>query len=180
MSGKAAARHLKRTLKESRKELRAAADDIDWEFDRTNPEAIQWAKDHAAELVQGLSKVDREAVRDLVEDAFEEQFDVDELSDRIADIIGDEARAETIARTETMKASNMGQQLAWDDATEHGLLTGFERKQWITTPDDRLCPVCEPMDGVTVGMDEMFDVEGAHLEGPPAHPNCRCAIGLTA
>lgn len=47
-------------------------------------------------------------------------------------------RAETIARTETLSAVNAGQQEAWLQARELGLITGLERV-WIVTPDDRLC-----------------------------------------
>jgi hypothetical protein len=59
-------------------------------------------------------------------------------------LIGDPERAELIARTETMRASNEGQQEAWDQAVEEGLLTGNEQQEWIVTPDDRLCPSASP------------------------------------
>lgn len=163
--------------------LRAAAKDkvaIDWSFDETNPAAVEWANEHATDLIENMSEVDRLAIKDLVEAAFEEQFDVDDLIDKITEIIGDEARAEVIARTETMRASNEGQMQAWDQAADAGLLTGEESKEWITTPDDRLCPVCEPMDGVTVKLSEEFNVDGERMDGPPAHPRCRCTLGLTA
>lgn len=75
-------------------------------------------------------------------------------------------RAQTIARTETMGALNAGQ---------HAMLKqiGDRPKEWITTPDDRLCPVCEPVDGETVGIDEAFSPGVLY---PPAHPKCRCTI----
>jgi SPP1 gp7 family putative phage head morphogenesis protein len=104
---------------------------------------------------------------------------VDELADEIADLIGDPARAETIARTEVQRASNQGQIEAWDQATDEGLLTGTETKEWIVTPDDRLCPICEPLDGQNVPMDGTFDADGAQVDGPPAHPNCRCTLGIS-
>lgn len=160
--------------------LRAAADEkVDFAFDRTNPKAKQWAEEHAAELITGLSETDRNEVRELVEAAFEEQFDVDELADRITEVIGDADRADVIARTETMRASNEGQSQLWGQAVDAGLLTGLEQKEWITTPDDRLCPICEPMDGETVGLNERFSVEGDSIDGPPAHPSCRCTLGLS-
>jgi SPP1 gp7 family putative phage head morphogenesis protein len=116
-----------------------------------------------------------------VEASFEEQFDVDELADKIGDLIGDDARAETIARTETMRASNQGQQELWAQAEDAGLLTGKEEQEWIVTPDDRLCPICEPMDGVTAPMGGSFRLNtGEVVDGPPAHPNCRCTIALSA
>lgn len=172
----------KQVKKLTAKNLRAAAKDdpkIEWAFDKTNPHATEWAQKNAGDLIDGISKTTRDDIRELVEAAFEEQFTVADLAKEIADLIGDDARAETIARTETMRASNEGQLEAWDQAKEAGLLTGNEKKEWIVTPDDRLCPVCEPMDGVTVGLDELFDVDGDQIDGPPAHPNCRCTIGLS-
>jgi len=175
-SGHAAAKMLRSQL------LRAAADGPTikgWAFDVTNPRATEWARAHALELIDTMKKSDREAIRDLIEAAFEDQFDVDELADRITDVIGNADRAEVIARTETMRASNQGQIEAWDQALEAGLITGEEKKEWIVTPDDRLCPICEPLDGKTVALSEGFDVDGDEIDGPPAHPNCRCTIGLS-
>lgn len=148
-------------------------------FDRTNPKALEWIEEHAAELIAEVSRTTREAIKEEVEAAFEEQFDVDELTERIADLVGDDARAETIARTETMTASNAGQQLAWDQAIDEGFLTGDEKQEWIVTPDDRLCPICEPLDGQTVKLGAKFDTELGKVDGPPAHPNCRCTVALS-
>jgi SPP1 gp7 family putative phage head morphogenesis protein len=175
-SGNAAAARIRKAVQV--KDLRAAADDA-FTFDKTNPKAVQWVTRHAAETISGISKTTREDIREAVEEAFTEQRTVDELAKDIADIIGDDERAEVIARTETMRASNAGQELAWEQAKDDGLLTGNEKKEWIVTPDDRLCPVCEPMDGVQVPLGESFSVNGEQLDGPPAHPNCRCAMGLS-
>lgn len=84
-------------------------------------------------------------------------------------------RAETIARTEVIRATNAGQQAVWEDARNQGLLTGDAQRVWIVTPDDRLCPRCAPLDGVTVGLQEDFP---GGVGYPPLHPNCRCAIGI--
>lgn len=60
-------------------------------------------------------------------------------------------RAETIARTETIRAANEGQQQAWQQASEKGFLDAEEaRRIWIVTPDDRLCfPAKTPV--MTIG-----------------------------
>lgn len=84
-----------------------------------------------------------------------------------------ESRADTIARSEIMDALNNGQQLAWEQAQEDGILSTDATKEWITTPDELTCPECEPMDGKTVPLDSEF--EGGD---PPLHPNCRCTIGI--
>ena len=89
-------------------------------------------------------------------------------------------RALMIARTEIISASTQGQLSLWREAQAQGLLPRGAEKMWITTPDDRLCPICEDMDGETVALGEMFTIDGALIAGPPAHPNCRCAVGIDA
>lgn len=61
-------------------------------------------------------------------------------------------RAESVARTETVRAANAGQQSAWSSAADKGLLNRATFRQgWLVTPDDRLCfPATTPvmtMDG---------------------------------
>lgn len=82
-------------------------------------------------------------------------------------------RAEVIARTETIRAANGGQQVAWELAIAQ--LDGMQKK-WIITPDDRLCASCQ-----TIARSGPVDIDGTFADGvkhPPLHPNCRCAMGL--
>ena len=88
-------------------------------------------------------------------------------------------RAETIARTETIRAQNAGQVDAWKAAINRGDLRGTATKMWIVTPDDRLDKrICRPMAGVKVGIHEEFNTPAGAVEYPPAHPRCRCAVGI--
>jgi SPP1 gp7 family putative phage head morphogenesis protein len=81
-------------------------------------------------------------------------------------------RAAVIARTETMEAVNVGQRQAWVQAKEAGVLSDIDfQVEWIVTPDDRLCPICEPMDGARREIDG--DYPGGQ-KAPPTHPQCRC------
>ena len=96
-------------------------------------------------------------------------------------------RADMIARTETTTALNTGQQAIWEQAETHGELNyDVTWRQWITTPDERICPICEPMDGEEARLDEPFvliDSDEAGREvmipGMDTHINCRCTFGLT-
>lgn len=174
----------KATVKQLRRQLRSAADEPSikgFEFDETNPDTVKWIRDHAAELIDGISKTTREEIRNLVELAFEDQFTVQELADEVLAVLGDgdSARAEAIARTETIRAANAGQQETWDQAVTAGLLNGDEKQVWIVTPDDALCPICEGLDGDEAPLGGTFNADGDDIDGPPAHPNCRCALGLT-
>lgn len=85
-------------------------------------------------------------------------------------------RAELIARTELAMASTDGQLAGWRQARDQGLLSRQLVRRWIVTPDDRLCPSCAPMDGATAPLDVPF---AGGVMGPPLHPLCRCAVGLT-
>jgi hypothetical protein len=84
-------------------------------------------------------------------------------------------RALMIARTETIKGSNEGQNQLWKQAIEAGELPRTVMRVWITTPDERLCPICEALDGVTA---KVFGSFNGQFDGPPAHPNCRCTTGI--
>lgn len=153
--------------------LRAAAPAVkSGGFHATDPAALTWIQRHAGELIKGIEDTTRADISALVDRAFTEGITVDDLGKDIGDLLDDPARGELIAQTETMTASNEGQREAWGQAVEEGLLTGNEKREWIVTPDDRLCEICEPMDGEQVGLNEMFDVDGEQIDGPPAHPRC--------
>lgn len=90
-------------------------------------------------------------------------------------------RAVLIARTEVITAANTGQRELWLQARDGGLLPTEQKRVWITTPDSRNdnCPICPPMDGQIRGLEEQFVTgEGGLVDGPTAHPNCRCGVGL--
>jgi phage portal protein BeeE len=84
-------------------------------------------------------------------------------------------RAETIARTETLTATNQGQQALWGEAVSQGLLDRETTQRiWLATPDEIL-DECEELDGTLAGLDEPF---AGGIMAPPAHPNCVCSTAL--
>jgi hypothetical protein len=89
-------------------------------------------------------------------------------------------RSETIARTESMTASNRGQQLLWEQARTVGLVdTETVQRELVVTPDVRLCEICAPMQGVRVKLDQPFTLEsGETFMIPPFHVKCRCTVIL--
>ena len=89
-------------------------------------------------------------------------------------------RAFLIARTETIAASNEGQRQLWAQAQADGLLPSDVLRTWITTYDDRTCPTCSGMDGQIRSLGQPFDAGlFGEVMGPPAHPACRCAQGIS-
>jgi hypothetical protein len=90
-------------------------------------------------------------------------------------------RSLMIARTETLNASNGGQQTLWLEAKDAGYLDPNNvNRQWLVTDDDRLdVNICEPMDGQEVGLEESFHTgDGRSVMHPTAHPDCRCSMRL--
>jgi SPP1 gp7 family putative phage head morphogenesis protein len=88
-------------------------------------------------------------------------------------------RAEVIARTEVIGASNRG-------AIEQMYAAGLPAtKEWIATNDSRTRPTHHAVDGKKVGLKEDFMVGGASMDGPhdPKGPaketvSCRCTLGF--
>ena len=101
-------------------------------------------------------------------------------------------RAETIARTEVMRAANRGLQESWAEAARRGLMdVHVVRREWVVTYDDRTCEACAPMGGQVVGFDAPFVSSLRRVGGedvpvpvptttvtPPLHPRCRCTMIL--
>lgn len=87
-------------------------------------------------------------------------------------------RTMNIARTETIRASTEGQLESWRQNRETGRISRSLVKQWIVTPDDKLCPICAPLTSVQADVDGLFNTSVGRRSGPPAHPSCRCALGL--
>lgn len=85
-------------------------------------------------------------------------------------------RSMVIARTETISALSQGQLALWRQAVARGLIsTQRMGKRWIVTPDDKLCPYCEALDGEVVPLEAAWADD---VVAPPLHPCCRCAMAL--
>lgn len=85
-------------------------------------------------------------------------------------------RAQTIARSESLRASNKGQREVWREAKQRGLLPKDQQREWEVSGDERTCEICLPLDGVVVGLDEEF-APGILDPGDP-HADCRCTAKL--
>jgi SPP1 gp7 family putative phage head morphogenesis protein len=143
-------------------------------FNVNSPNAIAYAQAHAGDLAQGISDTTREDIQDTISAALEGDG-LDVAYKAILDSVGDESRAEMISRTEVMDAANQGQLESWSQAIDAGFLTGDEKKEWIATAGDNTCEDCQDLDGEQVGIDDVFS---SGDDAPPAHPSCRCSLGI--
>jgi hypothetical protein len=88
-------------------------------------------------------------------------------------------RSETIAITELARAANEGQREQWARLVEAGKLDPDEwLMEWVTARDERTCPHCGPMHGVTARIGGTFTTTLGIVAGPILHPRCRCILRL--
>lgn len=86
-------------------------------------------------------------------------------------------RSENIARTEIAKAGNEGLIESWRQAADAGLLDANNTNvEWLAAFDDRVCPICAPLNGTVYSYK---DIESGKSAAPPAHPMCRCTLGIS-
>ena len=87
-------------------------------------------------------------------------------------------RAETIAKTETLRTAVEGKRAAWRQLVEAGEARESEiRRFWLTAGDELVCEVCSAIPGMNqmgVMMDEPYSTPKGPMMGPLAHPRCRC------
>jgi hypothetical protein len=88
------------------------------------------------------------------------------------------SHADRLARTEVMVSINFGQQMMWEKAMADGLLPVDIEKMWVTAKDEKVCPVCRPMDRTRTALMAGFDTSSGNVLVPPAHANCRCLVML--
>jgi len=159
-------------------------------FDIRNPAVIDFIRDYTYKFAEKIGATTVEGVRELVARAEEEGWAIPELQRQLTELYDgwSEARAELIARSETIRASNAG-------ARESYRIAGVQRLKWWTHEDDRRCDWCASMHGVTIGITESFwrqgdrmtvtDAEGNErvmkfdyetVNHPPLHSACRCFV----
>lgn len=186
-------------------------------FHVEHPQAERWAREYAAQLVQGLTNETRRAMaqaiaelirlqvppaegarmlrqmlgltkpaaravinfqNDLRQQGYESAY-IQSKSEEYANRLLNH-RARVIARTETLRAAQEGQRQSFQQAVEQGVLVKDRtRRQWVTATDERVCPICAPMDGVTTTLDEPWATAIGPVQTPTdTHPQCRCAVVL--
>ena len=145
--------------------VKAAAVEVGaWEL--ANNAAAEWATGYAYDLVTGLLATTRQALQAEVAEYVRNSETIGQLVTRIRQASGfADTRAQMIAVTEVTRAFARGNLEAWKAG---GVI---EKRRWNTNNDELVCPVCGPLNGQVVGLDEEFD---GGIAAPPAHPRCRC------
>lgn len=137
---------------------------FNWQM--THAQALQAARDYSYELVRNLDETSLAVVRGAVADWVESGEPLAALRVRLEPTFG-EVRARLIASTETTRAYADGAHRAYVASGVVG------EEEWLTAVDDRVCPICGPLEGQRRRLNGTFP---GGLSAPPAHPGCRCRV----
>lgn len=153
-------------------------------IDITTEFASRYLVEYGGTLIKGINETTREALMKTLSEGFDQGESVAKLSKRVRDVFdqADKNRAELIARTETIKATNAATVEAYRQSQ---VVVG---KEWLTERDNRTCPFCQELDGKVVALNANYFNKGDSLTvggqtlnfnftdvgEPPAHGNCRC------
>lgn len=117
--------------------------------------------------LKGITESMSQQIQRVLADGIRSGLNPYKVADQINSVVDKVGikRAKLLARTETVRAHAEGtlntlEQLGVDEVSAE--------VEWGTAGDDRVCPICAPMNGV------VFDIREAHGK-IPAHPLCRCA-----
>jgi uncharacterized protein with gpF-like domain len=136
-----------------------------------------WVARECGVRIDGITATTQRLMQSIIKRAVDEGMGIDRTQALIRTEFAamSRVRAERIARTEIVSASNMGSQLA---AESTGLTLV---KEWLATRDGRTREDHAEADGQTVGLSEMFIVGGEAMmqPGDPSASasqtiNCRC------
>ena len=145
-----------------------------------NTKAANWARKYAGEVIDGLNKTTRAALKEAIA-AF-----VDTPGMTIGDAMKlmpfEPERARMVAVTEITRTYAEANQLAANELAEE--FPGVQvTKVWFTNNDDLVCDICGPLNNKEVPYDEGWGEDGEPdpegLLQPPAHPRCRCWTDFT-
>jgi uncharacterized protein with gpF-like domain len=142
----------------------------DVSVDQVNERALEYAREHAAELVTMIEENTRDMLQDTVAQAIEEGWSADQLAEEIASSTGFSVdRAEMISRTELLTGYNSGNMAGYREAARQGIRL---KKEWLVGGDP--CPICEENEAAgPIPLDEDFP---SGDDAPGAHPRCECSV----
>lgn len=158
--------------------------EVNQPFNMDSPNVISYFNDTIAAFVTSISETTRDDLRKTLTQGFDKGESVTQLRKRVQSVMSDakKSRAQNIARTEAIRASNFAAHEAY---RQSGVV---EARMWITERDERVCPHCLELDGKILGLEEAFFKKGddfvvnnstmkfevEDVLFPPLHPQCRC------
>ncbi len=144
-------------------------------FEALEQSIFKWADDYGFDLVKGINDTNRQLIADALKKFIDDpDMKLRDFRDLLSRPMGySPYRAQMIGVTETTRAYYQGGKVMADEVRAAGIQMVAV---WHTANDERVCPICGPLNGVretSPGSGVWPGMQGP----PPAHPNCRCSIG---
>lgn len=142
------------------------------ELDLSTSRATRFLMTDGLVFVKQCNETTRDKLRKSLAEGLEKKESIPQLKKRIEAIFVEARgrRAELIARTEVLSASNFATVEAY---MQSDVVKG---KQWLVAYDERTCEHCIAMEGQVVDKNKNFvsNTLGIEVWKPPLHPGCRC------
>jgi SPP1 gp7 family putative phage head morphogenesis protein len=155
-----------------RQEFRAGLEEAEVKLNMNftpDENAIKFLEDYTFQNIKGMNDDISEKLRKELSQGLLNLESTSDLKKRVEFVMDvAEERAKMIARTESMRARNMG---SLEGAKQSRLKLV---KEWDASNDP--CPTCKALHGKRIALDAKFDYKGEQFLSPPAHPNCRCSL----
>ena len=148
-------------------------DEAEKEIDRNlipNKAAIDFISSYTFENIKDMTEDLADDLRQVFQRKFMENQSISTLKTKIQKVFKvSDNRAKMIARTESLRAQNVGKLQAYQQSGLEGT------KVYVAALDSRTSDLCKRLDGQEVGLYANFVDPKGEWEGlnPPAHPNCR-------
>lgn len=157
----------------------------------TTEYASQYLHEYGGALIKEINTTTRDQLMKELVEGFDKGEGIDKLTKRVNNVFddADKVRAEAIARSEVLKASNAATVEAY---RQSGVV---EAKEWLAERDGLTCPFCLELDGKVVSLNKNFADKGDTLHAtdvngnevsldvsltdvgePPVHTRCRCTV----
>jgi HK97 family phage portal protein len=149
-------------------------------FDVSDPAVIRFLEGSAQRFAREINETTWNALKAALSEGIQAGEGIDALADRVELVMGDRIQSSktTIARTETIRASNGGTLESW---RQSGVV---ETKTWLAALDERTRSSHVSAHGQTVGIDEDFIVGSGSGPAPgqigPSSEDVNCRCSMTA
>ncbi|ADU50162.1 phage portal protein, HK97 family [Thermaerobacter marianensis DSM 12885] len=162
-----------------------AGSELDVAFQLNNDFAKRFVERYVFIFAQALSRASQDRIREIILAGQRDGLTINEMKRRLLEEFDDwtAARAERVARTETLRASNAGAMMAYQQA-------GVQVVEWLPAGD--ACPYCKALKGRRwavgsalfqvgdewhpEGVERPYRITYEPVQHPPLHPHCRCTI----
>jgi len=147
-----------------------AATGVTASFSMVHMPVLSYMQDYQLGLIRRVTQEVRDQIKEELKRGYVMGESIPDIAKRLRSTKLDkgvwpsiEKRAEVIARTEIVRASNQGAlYVYWQ--------YDVKRVMWLAAADERVCPICGVLHR------RIFPIDQIPFGGPPAHPRCRCFI----